>query len=275
MTEQQNSGGESTKREGRGRRAVWSLEGVEIRSPLLVRILERGVDAVVVENRRGERVGIHHSIFSDNRLDPGTEELLLPEGVYRHYFGRRQLELAAAREREDLGLMRRQLRLLLSSRDWIMHTPWLSACYSPAWRIGGIPVGGGDYLNLGVLERLWSDGDLLMECPECGGKAHIYYLIGSYLSGRNSAHGFCQSCERFVCRPAPEGRSLGQFRRAIKEVSQELYLGGGAPLRDSGGHGRAFVGRPPRLLYPRDLQLPEGGCPSLRMVIEELDEASR
>jgi hypothetical protein len=274
VTEQQNSGGESSRREGRGRKTDLRFTAADICSPLLVRIVERRVEAVVVENRRGEQVAIHPSIFSDNRLDLRGAELLLPEGVYRHYFSRRRLELAAAREKEDFALMRRHLGLLLSFRDRIMDTPWLSACYSPAWRIGGIPVGGGDYLSLGVLERLWSDGNLLMECPECGGTAHIYHLIGSYLSGRNSADGYCSSCERFVGKPAPGGRSLGQFRRAIKEVSQELYIGGGAPLRGGAGNGRAPEGRPPRLLYPRDLQPPERGCPSLRMVIEELAPAS-
>lgn len=274
MTEQQNSGGESSKREGRGSGSDLGLKPADIRSPLLVRIVERGVEAVVVENLRGERVAIHPSIFSDNQLDLGREELLLPEGVYHHYFGRRRLELAAAREREDLGLTRRHLGLLLSFQDRIMDTPWLSACYSPAWRIGGIPVGGGYYLSLGVLERLWADGKLLMECRECGGSAYIYYLIGSYLSGRNSAHGYCSNCERFICRQSPEGRSLGQFRRAIKEVSQDLYLGVGAPLRGGGLPWQEPAGRPPRLFYLKELEPPEHGCPSLRMVIEELAEAS-
>ena len=183
--------------------------------------------------------------------------------------GKQALRLAAARETEDHALLRENFPLLLSYQDRIIRSPWLSACYSPAWRIGGIPVGAGDYLSLGVLEGLWGNGRLLMECPECAGTAYIYYLIGSYLSGHNSAHGYCPSCESFVRRPGPDGRSLGQFRAAIKDVSQELHIGAGLPLRGR-ATARGPAGRRPRLLYPRALQPPEQGCPSFRMVIEEL-----
>jgi hypothetical protein len=274
MTDGQNSGGAPSNGEAKGRRSDLGLEAAAIVSPLLVRIIERSENAVLVENLRGRRVEIHPSVFADNHMDLGDDELLLPEGVYRHCFGNQALRLAAARESDDYALLRGNFPLLLSHQDRITKSPWLSACYSPAWRIGGIPVGGGDYLSLGVLERLWGNGRLLMECPDCAGSAYIYYLIGSYLSGRNSAHGYCPRCERFVRRPAPDGRSLGQFRSAIKDVSQELYIGGGAPLWRRAGAPGAAQGRPPRLLYPQDLQPPEGGCPSLRMVIEELASAS-
>ena len=256
MREEQNLGKEPAKEGESGSITGLSLRVVDIRSPLLVGIIERRKEEVVVENMRGERVTIHLSVFADNHMDAEEDELLLPEGLFRNSFGEPALRLAAAREKEDLALLREHFSFLFSYRDRITQSGYLSACYSPAWRIGGIPVGGGDYLSLGVLLRLWSAGRLLMECPDCSKSGYIYYLVGSYLSGRNSAHGYCPSCKRFVCRSALAGRSLGRFRGAIKEVSRELYLGGG--------------GRHPRLYYPQDLQPPERGCPSLRMVIEEL-----
>lgn len=248
------------------------LEAADISSPLLVRLIDRGEERVVVENRFGHRVAIHMSLFKDNGIDPRQEELILPESLYRHHFGREGLRLRAAREEEDLDLMRRSFPLLLGAIDRIVADAWLSSCYSPVWQIGGVPIGRPDYLSLGVLGLLWREGKLLMACPACGENAHMYRLAGSYLSGRNAANGYCSACGRLVCRHAPEGRSLGQFRRVINEASQRIYLGGGAALASRGSGNE---GRPPRLLFPARLKPPEEGCPSLRMVIEELASASR
>ena len=165
MTEKQSSGGEPSNGEPRDRRTDLALEAADIVSPLLVRVIEKREDAVLVENRRGERVEIHPSVFADNHMNLGDDELLLPESVYIHQFGKQALRLSATREREDLALMRGHLSLILSARDRILQSPYLSSCYSPARRIGGIPVGGGNYLCLGVLEGLWGNGRLLMECP--------------------------------------------------------------------------------------------------------------
>lgn len=190
---------------------------------------------------------------------PGRQPVLTPIP------GRSPVLVRALRSqcsREDLRLLGECFNLLMDNSEVIRATPRLAGCYSPAWRFGGVPVGVREYLSLGVLLRLWEQGSLTMECPHCGSEAMIYFVVGSYLSGRNHAQGYCPGCDHLVTRAAPEARTLGRFRRVLGEASQLVNLGGGLPLGASTA--------PPRLLFPKELEPPREGIASLSMVIAEL-----
>ena len=75
-------------------------------------------------------------------------------------------------------------------------------------------VGGGP-LSLGMLFRLWSEGLWIATCPECGGKAYIYFAGGSPLSGMNRWTAHCMGCGANIAGSAPKFQELWRPAKAL------------------------------------------------------------
>ncbi|MGE4446549.1 MAG: hypothetical protein AB7C92_07890 [Synergistaceae bacterium] len=75
--------------------------------------------------------------------------------------------------------------------------------------------GGG--LTLGMLLKLWNNGEWTTKCPFCGGTVRIFSWGGSPLTGSNKYHGFCTSCKR---ERADSGDNFIQnVRSALRMIS--------------------------------------------------------
>jgi len=105
-------------------------------------------------------------------------------------------EAIRARQEED-ELLQQHLPLILANSDRILETPRYFFCrlrtayMSSLWMFGG-----GGSIPLGVLLLLWKAGEMVFECPGCGGQFYAVGTSGSILSGCGSAWGYCLSCNQ-------------------------------------------------------------------------------
>ncbi len=239
------------------------LELLHVVSPFLVEVVEEREDAVVLRDRRGITAGLHPSILRDNGLDVRGGRVVLPGSVYRHYFGRRVVEIRAAREREDVSVLVRNIERLLRSAVEIRRTPELACAYSTAWYSGGIPVGIWAFFSLGTLAEYWLRGELVQPCPHCGEPAYAYHIIGSYMSGRASGRGVCPRCRSAVTFHPWRGMRLAALTGLIRKESQVVFLGQekrprrrGLDIRPEAAREELPGPRPPRLFLPADIRVP-------------------
>ena len=210
---------------------------------------------------------MHRSVLADNGLEPDRQgRVLLPGSVYRHYFGRARLDLEHRQRQIDLRLLHARAELLWEKRVRILAAPELAACYSPAWTLGGYPVGRYGYLSLGALLREWEGGALTAVCPHCGAQGRLYCVAGSYLSGRTSRTGICPGCRRgFVDRG--RGLSVGQLSRRLSAQYRTLES---APRQGGTQHGGTQRPRGARVFYPADISPPGPTILSFEAVIADL-----
>ena len=80
--------------------------------------------------------------------------------------------------------------------------------------VGGIPVAINTFLSLGTLMKYWTSGDLVQPCPECGGSAYAYYLIGSFMSGARRG---CFPLDRFL--PYVHTSNFMSFRARMQRIA--------------------------------------------------------
>lgn len=240
-------------------------------SPFLAVIERREGDDVLMHDRRGVTARMHRSVLTDNGLEPDRQgRVLLPGSVYRHYFGRARLDLERRQRQVDLRLLHMHADLLWEKRARVLDAPPLAACYSPAWTVGGYPVGRYGYLSLGALLREWEGGSLTAVCPHCGAQGLLYCVAGSYLSGRTSRTGICPGCRRsFVDRGS--GLSVGQLSRRLSAQYRTLAPAP-QPQPQPGSPEQGSPERPrgARVFYPADIPPPGPTILSLEAVIADL-----
>lgn len=112
------------------------------------------------------------------------------------YGPRNDPESIRARLAED-ELFRQHLPVILANGDRILATPRYFFCQlktaymSSLWMFGG-----GGPIPLGVLLLLWNAGEMIFDCPGCGGRLHAVGIFGSILSGCGSAWGQCLDCNQ-------------------------------------------------------------------------------
>ncbi len=85
------------------------------------------------------------------------------------------------------------LDLILKHSDQIIARPEFFYIRH-SWMMVGAMYVGSNYIPLGVLLLLWQSGRWTTECLGCGGKAYIYKIAGSPLSGSHYCHAFCPVC---------------------------------------------------------------------------------
>ena len=105
-------------------------------------------------------------------------------------------EAIRARQEED-ELLRQHLPVILANSDRILETPRYFFCRLRTAYMSSLWIfGGGGPIPLGVLLLLWKAGEMIFECPGCGGHFYAVGISGSILSGCGSAWGPCLNCNQ-------------------------------------------------------------------------------
>ncbi|MFW5689293.1 MAG: hypothetical protein ACOC1U_06965 [Spirochaetota bacterium] len=178
-------------------------------------------ETAVLRNEAGETVTVDASILRDNELVVAEGRVMLPRGVYEHYYGAVARETAARREALEVRLLERNAAILRAHEEVILASPEWAEVASTAWVVGGVPAGRVGYLTLGLLLTLWHDPRFQRTCPECGGTGYVYRIAGSFLSGRNHATAVCPACARsFAQECRAKECSLGRMVRTVEEVGR-------------------------------------------------------
>lgn len=89
------------------------------------------------------------------------------------------------------------LGLILANADLVFKRPEFFYIRH-SWMLIGAAYLGSKYIPLGVLLKLWQGDSWIGECPQCAGRAYIYYAGGSPLSGSHQADAVCSSCRETV-----------------------------------------------------------------------------
>jgi hypothetical protein len=236
---------------------------LQVVSPFVVEVVEEQVDAVVLRDRRGITARLHSSILTDNGLELHGGRVVLPGSVYRHYFGKRVVEIRAAREREDVSVLVRNIERLLHSAVDIRRSPELASAYSTAWHSAGIPIGIWAFFSLGTLAEYWLRGELVQPCPHCGEPAYAFRIIGSFMSGRADGRGVCPRCRSAVTFHPWRGPRPAKLTGLIQKESQVLFIGQekrprprGLDMASERIREELPGPRPPRIFLPADIDVP-------------------
>jgi len=122
------------------------------------------------------------------------EELLLPE----------ETEVQREKNRQ---LFRDNLELILANSELILKTPEFFYIRHQWSLVGGSYVGV-KYIPLGVLIKLWKNGEWLGECNKCGQETYVYSAGGSPLNGGHYTNAVCIHCREFVDQQMGSGLAL-------------------------------------------------------------------
>lgn len=238
------------------------IRRIDVRSPYLVEVIRAHEEYVVVRNSGNDEARIHVSVLRDNGLNAQGQWVNLPKSIYEHYFGRRRISIVRKQEIEDVRLFNQHIRLLMENERVITRRPELSWCCSPAWSIGGYPVGRATLFTLGFLFELWRDALFQTSCPKCGGAGYAYRIGGSFLSGRCSVTAVCPACgSSFATACHSPERSLGKLKQRVNELGSEV-----STSTSPGAAG----GRSRRIYVIPDSHNDTHGSLSLRDVVREL-----
>jgi hypothetical protein len=106
-------------------------------------------------------------------------------------------EESDAERAQNMQLFCDNLELIIANADLIMGRPEYFYIRYDWMLIGGIYVGS-KYIPLGGLLELWMSGRWIGECLDCGGKAYIFKVGGSPLSGSHYCHAVYPVCREVV-----------------------------------------------------------------------------
>ena len=123
-------------------------------------------------------------------------------------------ETAAQRCARDRDYLFGRFGWFWSMRGKILESPEIYKIYPLFAGLSLAYIGGGP-LSLGMLFRLWSEGLWAAPCPECGGKAFIYFAGGSPLSGMNRWTAHCMGCGANVTGSAQKFHELWRPAKAL------------------------------------------------------------
>lgn len=107
------------------------------------------------------------------------------------------LRKIAQTRKHELELFREHLGLFIENSELIQSRPEYFNITSDAAYLG-LMVGFYWRIPLGVLLILWKEGELIITCPECQGKAYVLSAHGSSGSGVNQFTGICGECATIV-----------------------------------------------------------------------------
>lgn len=155
------------------------------------------------------------------------------------------------RQEED-DLLRLNLRLILANSDTILNRPAHFFCkLRTAFMSSPWVFGGGGPIPLGVLLLLWNAGEMIFECPNCGGRACAVGVSGSVLSGCGGFWGPCLDCNQ------QQNTRRDHMGETILAVGPLLRTYRNAPLIEKGKqprfdweHGLVGESTPDRVILP-------------------------
>jgi transcription elongation factor Elf1 len=167
-------------------------------------------------DRSGRVTHVRKDLIVDNKLDLIGGQLLLTAGLYKSWF---KLEELA---RQDEALFRTNIYKFYQHRAYLLAHPELCNKYSN--KFGAI-----SYVSsnpcLGALALSFTKGERVVDCPQCGSPSHLYFAVGSVLSGTSNQSFICENevCQHdHVVRMGGMSKVVDYFNK-IQDAHMNLY----------------------------------------------------
>lgn len=179
-------------------------------------------------NENGLRTKIPHSIIQDNELQVSGDKIVLPKGVYEHWFVVPERKRSSVRFnklfRENCNLIFKNNEIVLTRAEYYLLQPEMLES-------GAMYLGGFSY-SLGALIESFNSGNHFF-FDEFGGykKMYLISLKGSPLSGSHHKTFWCAEENRIIYSanekglklPPPFYTSLLRFKKMMDD-GPKLYL---------------------------------------------------
>ena len=130
-------------------------------------------------------------------------------------------ETAAEKQAEETAILCRNFEVIVNNFETILENEQYFYCQIGTAFLSMPYIGPDGPIPLGVLVLLWQKGDLIKQCPRCGGSAYILGAGGSPLSGTHGWWGICRTCGE-TKRRRGEG-SFGAIWKPITEMLQQYH----------------------------------------------------
>ncbi len=149
-------------------------------------------------------------------------------------------------------LLREHLSILVASSRRIIETPRYFFCGPvSAWLSTWFLYGGGGRIPLGVLCLLWEAGEMVFECPGCGGVLYAVGVGGSPFSGSATAWGVCVGCRTWQRQPDAGGsRTIHVVGGLLGGYRNEPVIERGKQPRFDWKEGLVGESTPDRVIVP-------------------------
>lgn len=169
-----------------------------------------------LNDRSGRVTHVRKDLIEDNKLELIEGQLFLTSGLYESWF--KVAELA----RQDEALFRANIYKFYQHRAYLLAHPELCNKYSN--KFGAI-----SYVSsnpcLGALAFSFSKGERVVDCPLCGSPSHLYFAVGSVLSGTSTQSFICENeaCQNdHVVRKGGMSKVVDYFNK-IQDAYMNLY----------------------------------------------------
>lgn len=185
------------------------------KAAIAVPIVRYDGNEYTLQNEEQLQVCIHRSLITDNGLTFDLQNrLLIPESLYRIWFGRAREAQRRKAENHWWEVYSEQIPLFWHHREQILSNPNLFFAETPfsVWRLGKI--------CLGILVKAWIDypDTFCQPCPKCNGRSLVFRFAGSPMSGMDSHSVHCLDCGTVTS--GISGGEFGAFRAAIRDIIQ-------------------------------------------------------
>jgi len=148
-----------------------------------------------------------------------------------------------------MEMLRREFPLILRNLRYILRTPRFFFCQlqsAYSWTFWFGPSGP---IPLGVLILLWENGEMIYDCPKCGGRLHAVGVGGSFNGG--AFWGLCADCSydsKVVSRSWIQG--FFAVARLLPLYKNELIIEYGKRSRFDWKYGLVGETTPDKVLVP-------------------------
>ena len=158
-------------------------------------------------------------------------------------------KVTTAARRRDIEALQQGFPLILRNLDGILRTPRLFYCQLGLAYVSCWFYGGDGPIPLGVLALVWRDGEMIHDCPECGGRFHAIGVSG--LLGGGSTWGLCADCRRYgIFSPAGWFQGLLAVAPLLPQYRNQPIIEHGKRPRFDWKHGLVGETTPDRVILP-------------------------
>lgn len=167
-------------------------------------------------DRSGRVALVRQDLIEDNKLEIVDGQLYLTESQYEVWFRIQELRM------QDEALFRKNIYKFFQNRTYLLEHPELCHKYSNKF-------GAFSYMSfapcLGTLALSFTKGERVNTCPECGANAHLFFAVGSVLSGTSSQSFICENeaCQKEHTIRVGGMSGVVNYFKSMEETYMYLY----------------------------------------------------
>jgi hypothetical protein len=167
-------------------------------------------------DRMGRVAHVRQDLIDDNKLEMLEGQLSLTASQYEAWFKIEELR------RMDEALFRPNIYRFFEHRKFLLAHPELCHKYSNKF-------GAYSYMSfapcLGALALSFTMAERVHACPECGESAHLFYAVGSVLSGMSTQFFICENanCQKEHTIKSGGMSGLVAYFRKVEEMYLVMY----------------------------------------------------